>query len=536
MSTQYRLVIAGLVTPGLFWLATSVAPGQDPPRLPGPPSNPAPAAPTPISVLLMSNGTVVQGEIVDDPGGGVYRLKTAGGSVPYPKTNVRRAGRSVDDLYRYQVAALPPGDFDERMKLIKWCLAHNMTKEAREHLAEVVRLSPDDTEAARMAANLEANDIPGKVDPAIRQTSGDPAGDEPGALPPELVKRGRKKYGNNLPEIFDLPPALAVRRASEFAENVQPVLQQSCASCHNDKYQGEFQLIPIKTQKDYRNPDIARSNLDAALRLVDQNNLPKSDLLAAGLVPHGGPNKGAIFKGSNDPRYQVISTWVKRLQSGKIEPGGKNAADRADHVTPAAFSAVDGGDGFGTDKARRPAGLSADTDRISPIRPSGPQRITNDVNESADFSGGKAADFPLPFGLGGDEPIKPTPAVKAAAANKGAKPQPTARPGQPRTKAPEPVVAEEGPAVAPRTAKQVGTNAVAVDLNDHPNDLPGMNQPLYPTGKLKPPIEPARNPAPIRQAMRWPNRFTKNSDSGVAPSMVMMSGRFASPAFTGLQW
>ena len=69
---------------------------------------------------------------------------------------------------------------------------------------------------------------------------------------------------------------------------VQPVLQQSCARCHNEKYQGEFQLVEVKTRRDLTNSDIARANLDATLRLINPDDPARSELLSAGLVPHGG--------------------------------------------------------------------------------------------------------------------------------------------------------------------------------------------------------------------------------------------------------
>ena len=51
-----------------------------------------------------------------------------------------------------------------------------------------------------------------------------------------------------LPVIFDLPPALAVKRADEFARDVHPVLQTACARCHNEQLPGQFQLIEVKTR------------------------------------------------------------------------------------------------------------------------------------------------------------------------------------------------------------------------------------------------------------------------------------------------
>lgn len=481
MSTQNRPTIVGLVTPGLFWLATSVAQSQEAPRPVSQPSSSAPTSPPTYSVLLMSNGMVVQGEIVDDPAGGVYRLKARGGQVPYPKSNVKRAGHSLEDLYRYQVMALPPGDFDERMKLVKWCLVQNMPGHAREQLAEVLRLSPDDAEADRMAKNLDATAEAGKVDPAIRQTSGevpDPDG-APGTLPPGLLKRGQRGYGNNLPEIFDLPPAVAVRRASEFAELVQPVLQVNCAGCHNEKYQGEFQLVQVRNMKDRRNPDIARSNLDAALRLVDPNDLARSALLSSGLVPHGS-RKGPIFKGANDPQYRVIATWVRSLQVDRPEPTPRSGGATADNVTQVGYTSPGMADGFASDKSRRSGGTTAAVgDRATRIGQERPQVINNDINESADFSGGRATDFPMPFQLGNPDgaqpvaPVKsgrpaPTPKTKAARLP-AAKPKPSA-----------PTDEVEAPAVAPTTARLVAPNTVAVDISAHPRDLPGMNQAMYP--------------------------------------------------------
>ena len=71
MSTQNRLLIVGLVSPGLLWLAASAAMGQVPPSSQGRPTNPPPSSSATYGALLMNNGTVVTGEIVDDPAGGV---------------------------------------------------------------------------------------------------------------------------------------------------------------------------------------------------------------------------------------------------------------------------------------------------------------------------------------------------------------------------------------------------------------------------------------------------------------------------------
>ena len=496
MSTQYRPLIVGLVSPGLFWLAASVAQGQGTPSTRGPSTVPAPASSSTYAALLMSNGTVVQGEITDDPAGGVYRLKTRGGQVPYPKSSVKRAGRSLLDLYRYQVAALPPGDPDERMKLIRWCLTEHLTDQAREQLGEYLKSNPESHEAAAMATNLDAMAENRDRDAALQRTSGEmPQADAPASLDPAIVKRVRKGFGNNLPEILDLPPAQAVRRASEFAEHVQPVLQQHCAGCHNEKYAGDFQLVQVRNNaKDRRNPDIARANLDAVLRLVNGDDPARSEILSAGLVPHG-PKKAPIFRGANDRDYQVISYWVKSLRPKNAVAGRGNGIG-GEGVTQTGFAPTEAGDGFGVDKVARgsssPSTGMAD-DKAAAYTPPGARRVVNEINESADFSGGAATNFPVPFSIGGKEFDKPT----STPAGRRAPVAPATLPALPGTKpAPrKPAQPEEeatGPAVEPTTAKQVGPNAVAVDIDGSMNELPGMNQPKYPTlGKPKAEAKPA---------------------------------------------
>ena len=121
------------------------------------------------------------------------------------------------------------------------------------------------------------------------------------------------------PVIYDLPRAIAVKRFDEFGRYVHPVLQNFCVRCHNDGYEGSFQLISFKSKLD-RTPAALLSNLDATLKLVDRENPAHSVLLSSSLRPHGnGPNPRPIFKGSNDAGYQILASWINRLQSKKTD-------------------------------------------------------------------------------------------------------------------------------------------------------------------------------------------------------------------------
>jgi hypothetical protein len=497
MSPQIRPLIVGLASPGLLWLATSVALGQEAPARQGPPSS-APASPATYRVLLLSSGKVVRGVIIDVPTAGAFCLKGSGGPVPYPKSMVKKAAQSVEELYQFQVERLPTDDPDEIKKLAKWCLTEHLIAQAKEQLEAVETLSPGDSEVQRMLYSLAASERP-LVDPALRQSSMDVTrSDDPAPLDPSVIKN-RKKY-NGLPEIFDLPPVQAVKRFNEFAEHVQPVLQQNCVKCHNEKYQGGFQLVEAKIRRDRTSMDVLRANLDATLRLVNENDPSRSELLSAGLVPHGG-NRNAIFKGPNDQAYKILVTWIKRVRpaesAGQKNPnneGGKPSFNSAD-PTP--------GDGFAADRSGQsnsssgfplapgasypplPNRAEGSGGTRAPI-PQGGSKIYN-YEESAEFvrSPGDNPQFPTPFAIGGAPANPPTPPKSRP------KPSPNGAATPPTT-----------PKPSSQTAKPIGPNAVVVGPVDTLRELPGMDQPLYPTPPTKEEAPKTDEPPPPPDATK----------------------------------
>ncbi len=247
---------------------------------------------------------------------------------------------SIAAVYRYKRARFPDDDPDEHLKLARWCLGQNMTTEAMAELKTVLAVSPGTREAKAMLNNLEVNAARAqapRVDPALVQTGGEATMSAPGrgeSRPSEIdasaVRRAVRDLGvPQTPVIFDLPAAVAVKRADQFFRDVHPVLQAACARCHNEQHTGTFQLVEVKSRRGLSG-DVLRANLDATLRLVDADNPARSALLSSALVPHGkGPSPRPIFRGSNDPRYQILAAWVNSLQ---VKP------PVADGVVPARFA------------------------------------------------------------------------------------------------------------------------------------------------------------------------------------------------------
>ncbi|HEY2155200.1 MAG TPA: hypothetical protein VGH33_06190 [Isosphaeraceae bacterium] len=332
----------------LGFLGTSADAGAKDVAPPLPAMSPAPAPPNApaFAVLVLSNGRLLQGNVTESASGDTYELRMKGGLIPVPKRDVAHRYRSLDELYRDKAARLPANDPDERMKLALWCLEQHMEGPAREQLRSVLAINPSDRRAQRMITSIDANAARAAArDSEVRVAGAEVV--EPvqrGAMPLPR-SRGSAGRGVERPVIFSLPPDIAMKRFAEFAWEVHPILQASCASCHNDAYQGEYRLITGQSRRDWT-ADVVRANLDATLRYVRADDPTHSDLVAYASNPHG-PSPRAVFHGANDRRQQRLVAWLRLLRP----------ADGATPESPTSVampSALPVPDGFGADRLPAP--------------------------------------------------------------------------------------------------------------------------------------------------------------------------------------
>ena len=359
MSPKTTRLPVGLSALGLFgYAALRVASAGDPPATPGRPATPPVAsanAPSATTVLLLYNGRVLQGEVGEE--GPDYVLRQKGGVIRFRKDQVVKAFDSLTSLYAYKRSEIPDRDPDEHLKLARWCLSQDLREEAKAELRLVTKFSPKSSEAKDMLASIAADDargvVPNAVDREVVQTAAQaetPGVDgRPGELDSTLFRNASRAMGvSGLPVVFDLPAAVAVKRADEFAMYIHPVLQNACARCHNETHDGAFQLIEVKTRKALT-PAVVRANLDFTLKLVDRDNPLKSQLLSSALMPHPGtPGGRPIFPGSNDPKFKWLSAWVLSLRSAAPRTDAGVAQARGAIDTPPPTS------GFAADRAKPP--------------------------------------------------------------------------------------------------------------------------------------------------------------------------------------
>ena len=310
------------------------------------------------------------------------------------------------------------------MKLAQWCLSQGLNAEATAQLQAVVALNPGHAKAKAMLQNLALSaQRAAPSDPEVSRTGATAAApDRPEELNSDVLAQIRRDQGQVRPAppvIFDLPPALAVRRFQEFAWFVHPELQRRCAQCHNERSDRQFQLVEAKSRRDLSNHLLVTTNLDATLRLIDPDNPAKSDVLVSSVMPHG-PSGRPILSGPNDPSYQRLATWINGLK-GPQKPHQDQRRPPSD-PRPAALPSREG---FATDRSPGPPPESPNPAAVTAPAPMTPPRNTV---EPAHISATHPAvppdaDFRVPSLLGGTDPAL----VPARVAGPVARHRPAAR-------------------------------------------------------------------------------------------------------------
>lgn len=117
MSPKLFSIAAGLTALGLSLSGTSGVAGEPTSLAPSPaPFAPPPPARAP-TVLLLSNGQVFRGPIVEDDNG--YLVKHKFGTIHKRRREVEGAFDTLEEAYQYKLTRTPLRDPAERMKLAR---------------------------------------------------------------------------------------------------------------------------------------------------------------------------------------------------------------------------------------------------------------------------------------------------------------------------------------------------------------------------------------------------------------------------------
>jgi hypothetical protein len=229
-------------------------------------------------VLLLENEHTLLGDV--ERVGEQYRVRRVVGETWVPAGRVLCLCGSLEEAYAFVRGRANLKDPDERLRLARWCRANGLRDQAVAEVRAAVQLRPEHAETRRLLAHLEQ------------------AAALPAAAPRPAVAEGP-------------PPAvdLTGECLGAFATRVQPILMNTCASCHTPAHPG-----PFKLERAYDmgllNTRTMQQNLAAVLAQVNTNQPQSSPLLTKAVSDHGKVGQ-APLRGRQAPAYRMLEDWVR---------------------------------------------------------------------------------------------------------------------------------------------------------------------------------------------------------------------------------
>lgn len=247
-------------------------------------------APSSGKVLVLDNERTLEGDI--DRVGDRYRIRRSVGVTWVEASRVLRLCASAEEAYAFLRDRSNPQDPDERLRLARWCHLNGLRDQAAAEAQAAVELRPDHAEGRRLLQHLEE---------ATRPT---PA--PSGASPADKV--GEARAANDGPGL-----ELNAEALSQFARRVQPILMNTCASCHAAGKGGTFELRRCY-EVGLTSPAL-RHNASAVLAQLNPRQPELSPLLLKAVSAHGASGQ-APLRGRQAVAFQTLENWVKLTVSG----------------------------------------------------------------------------------------------------------------------------------------------------------------------------------------------------------------------------
>jgi hypothetical protein len=241
-----------------------------------------PAPPVEGRVLMLDNERVLEGEITRE--GDVYVIKRPVGELRVPTAKALTVCASMEEAFKILSTRTNLRDPDERVRLARWCQMHGLTEQAISQTKSALVLQPGHPDATHLLVVLQRTPSP----------SQQPTGEkELAAVPP------------------DTPPLLDVSSNGLvlFTTKIQPILMNTCASCHASGRAGNFLLT---RSTDAAGCHATQTNLSAVLQQISFDRPSASPLLLKACSGHGGSLQPPLGTSQAKP-LETLKNWVEQV-------------------------------------------------------------------------------------------------------------------------------------------------------------------------------------------------------------------------------
>ncbi len=235
-------------------------------------------------VLLLKTGHAMEGDI--EKLGLEFCVRRGKSEVRIAVDKAVRLCADWNDAYAYAQTLIKADDANDHVKLARWCHTHRLIDKALGEARFALELQPDNDEAKQIVVLLE------RMAKAPAST--------PAPAPVEIPQSAVQPAAATVDVSFSTLVA--------FTNNVQPILMNTCATCHATGHGGKFHLERVSESAKKAG---TQRNLAAVLEYVDVERPAISPLLVKAITPHGGVLAPAIKDRSAKPA-QSIQQWLEQ--------------------------------------------------------------------------------------------------------------------------------------------------------------------------------------------------------------------------------
>ncbi len=259
--------------------------------------------PASVDYLVLKNGAVLTGRVVQEDQTYVLRSLTSTGESRYPARAVAKVCHNALEVYELIKRTIVPDDVDDRCRLAALCIKYDLMKEAKLEIEEALKIDRQCVEARTLLRQWTTKQntpaAPPQEVPALPATAILPI--TPASLEEWPIAR--------VPAVFQ-----------DYTQRVQPMLMMGCGTgaCHGVS-EGKRAFVLKKGLIGVPpSPLMTRTNLERVLGLLDRQAPDASELLKKAAQPHAHAKTWPVTV----EQQTALRQWVYYV-SGKADPNQK---------------------------------------------------------------------------------------------------------------------------------------------------------------------------------------------------------------------
>jgi hypothetical protein len=255
--------------------------------------------------LILETTRVLHGDITHQSDG--YHVKRAIGETLVPAEGVMFLCDTLPEAYEHLRQRANLRDADERIRLARWCQLTGLRPQALAEAEAAVALRPDNAGFVRLRDSLRRS--------CSRITEHGPA------VPTDQDTEAAATTNVEI----------TAESLGQFIGHVQPVLMNTCASCHVSGKGGNFKLLR-SNEGGIVNRRATQHNLSAVIGEIRPDRWQASPFLTKSISIHGNASAPPI-KGRQSAAYKALEEWVKQTLEDNAQLSESPIANLAHDAT-----------------------------------------------------------------------------------------------------------------------------------------------------------------------------------------------------------